>query len=199
MLTRVHQSVAVPAQASGYTLLEVLVTIVVLAIGMLGLANLQMKVHLSDAEAFQRAQAVNLLQDISGRIEVNRANAANYVTGNANPIGTGDDQPADCTALATGAPRDRCEWSNALKGAAEQKGGTNVGAMVGARGCVTQVQAADPSAGVCTPGIYRITIAWQGMHSTRSPALACGEDLYGDDAYRRVVSSTVVVGLPTCL
>lgn len=184
---------------AGYTLLEVLVTVVVLAIGLLGLANLQMKVHVSDAEAFQRAQAVNLLQDIAGRIEVNRANAADYVTGTANPLGTGDAQPSDCTSLAIGVVRDRCEWSNALKGAAEKKGTDDVGAMVGARGCITQVQAEDASPGVCSAGIYRITIAWQGMQETRAPGLACGKDLYGSDAHRRVVSSTVVVGLPSCL
>lgn len=184
---------------AGYTLLEVLVTVVVLAIGLLGLANLQMKVHVSDAEAFQRAQAVNLLQDIAGRIEVNRANAADYVTGTANPLGTGDAQPTDCTTLAIGVVRDRCEWSNALKGAAEKKGTDDVGAMLGARGCVTQIQAEDASTGVCSAGIYRVTIAWQGMQETRAPSLACGKDLYGTDAHRRVVSSTVVVGLPSCL
>ena len=184
---------------SGYTLLEVLITVVVLAIGLLGLANLQMMVHVSDAEAFQRAQAVNLLQDIAGRIEVNRANAADYVTGTDNPLGTGDGQPADCTTLAIGVVRDRCEWSNALKGAAEKKGTDDVGAMLGARGCVTQIQAENASAGVCNAGIYRITIAWQGMQETRAPGLACGKDLYGTDAHRRVVSSTVVVGLPSCL
>lgn len=184
---------------AGYTLIEVLITVVVLAIGLLGLANLQMKVHVSDAEAFQRAQAVNLLQDIAGRIEVNRANAVDYVTGTANPLGTGDAQPTDCTSLAIGVVRDRCEWSNALKGAAEKKGTDDVGAMVGARGCITQIQAENASAGVCSAGIYRVTIAWQGMQETRAPALACGKDLYGTDAHRRVVSSTVVVGLPSCL
>ena len=76
----------------------------------------------------------------------------------------------------------------------------NVGAMTGARGCITQVQAKDESTGVCTQGIYQLTIAWQGMHPTLAPAQACGRDLYGaDDKLRRAISVRVAVGLPHCV
>jgi type IV pilus assembly protein PilV len=70
--------------------------------------------------------------------------------------------------------------------------------MIGARGCITQVQAPDPAAGVCRPGIYQITVAWQGMNATAAPLSDCGKNQYGPDAYRRAVSTQVTIGLPTC-
>jgi type IV pilus assembly protein PilV len=180
-------------------MLEVLVTIVILAFGMLGLAGLMTKLHVTEMEAYQRAQAVLLLSDMVERINTHRAAAATYVTGSASPLGVGDTQPASCTALAMGAARDQCEWSNLLKGASETKAGQNAGAMLGARGCVEQMQAANPATGVCTPGVYRVTVTWQGFNPTAAPALACGSGLYGAQAgLQRAIATNVAVGLPQC-
>ncbi len=181
----------------GTSLLEVLITIVILAFGLLGLAGLQGKIQQAEVESFQRAQATLLLADMYESISANRANAANYVS--ANPIGTLDSQPTDCTTVTPQASRDICEWSNALKGASEKMGTNNTGAMEGGRGCIGQVQAPDPSPGVCTPGIYQITVVWQGMNPTAAPALACGQGLYTQDTTRRAISSQVTVGLPNCI
>ena len=49
----------------GFTLLEVLITIVILAFGLLGLVGLQTRMQLTEAEAFQRTQATLLLADVS--------------------------------------------------------------------------------------------------------------------------------------
>jgi len=181
----------------GTSLLEVLVTIVILAFGLLGLAGLQAKIQLTEAESFQRAQATLLLADMHERISVNRDNAANYVSTGA--IGTGDTQPTDCTAVTLQASRDICEWSNALKGASEKMGTNNTGAMEGGRGCISQVQAPDASAGVCFPGVYQITVVWQGKNPTSASALTCGQGLYTPDTTRRAISSQVTVGLPHCM
>ena len=178
----------------GTSLIEVLITMVILAFGLLGLAGMQSKLHLTTSESYQRAQAIVLLNDMSERINANRAQAANYVT--ASPLGTDDSEPADCTVVAAGPARDKCEVSNALKGAAEKKSSANIGAMTSARGCVTVIQAQDST--TCTPGIYQVTVAWQGLHKTKAPEEACGKDQYGDDAYRRAISVRVAVGLPTC-
>jgi type IV pilus assembly protein PilV len=183
----------------GVTLLEVLVTIVILAFGLLGLAGLQMKIQTAQTESYQRAQAIVLLSDMLERINANRANAASYVTGTASPLGVGDTQPTSCTTLAMGSARDQCEWSNALKGAAEQKGSQNLGAMMGGRGCIEQLQAANPATGVCTPGEYRVTVIWQGLNQTVAPALACGNTLsYGAPALRRAVSANITAALLLC-
>jgi type IV pilus assembly protein PilV len=70
--------------------------------------------------------------------------------------------------------------------------------MVGARGCVEQLQAPNPAAGVCEPGIYRLSVAWQGMHPTKASSLPCGANQYGPDSNRRVISVRLAVGLPAC-
>jgi type IV pilus assembly protein PilV len=182
----------------GAALLEVMVAILITSFGLLALAGLQTKMNAALMEGFQRAQALTLLEDMTQRIQVNQNQHANYI---AASLGTGDGQPTDCTTLATPtrANVDQCEWSNALKGAAETSNGATIGAMLGARGCVEQLQAASVAAGACVPAIYRISVAWQGLNATVAPAVSCGVDLYGDDdSLRKVISSRVIVPLPNC-
>lgn len=187
-----------PPRCSGFSLIEILVTIIIITFGLLGLAGLQLKIQNAEMESYQRGQALLLLNDMVERLTANRANAAGYVS--ADAFGTGDSQPADCTGVAAGAARDQCEWSNALKGSAETSGTANVGAMIGARGCISEIQAADSTAGVCAPGIYEVQVAWQGIGATVAPAEAksCGEGQYGQETLRRVISGRVTIGLTSC-
>ena len=137
---------------TGFLMLEVLITIIILAFGLLGLAGLQAKIQQAESESYQRVQALLLLEEMLNRISTNRANAASYVS--ANPLGTGDSQPASCASLS-GAAKDLCEWSASLKGAAERQSGSGgaIGAMAGARGCVELLA-------VSTPPVHRVTVAW---------------------------------------
>lgn len=188
------------ARQRGFTMLEVLITLVILAFGILGLANLQAKVHAVEIESYQRAQAVLLLENMVSRINANRANAAAYVTGTATPLGEGE--VASCAAPVTLAQIDQCQWSTSLKGVAETRGGTNVGAMTGARGCVEQL-VAPVGAPTCTAGVYRVTVTWQGMNATAAPSLLCAQTIagtspYGGDALRRAIAARVTIGLPGC-
>ena len=181
----------------GSTLIEVLVTIVILAFGLLGLVGLQAKTQLAEVESYQRAQAIVLLTDMVDRINANRSTAPAYAGGSV--FGTGFTDPSPCPTAA-GAARDQCEWSVALKGAAEKRSSSNVGVMNGGRGCITQLQAPDPTPATCTPGIYLVSVAWQGLNLTSTPGAgaACASGSYGDDRYRRVISARVVVGMPEC-
>jgi type IV pilus assembly protein PilV len=179
------------------SLIEVLVTMVVLAFGLLGLAAFQAKAQVGSIESYQRAQAAVLLQDMQSRLSGNSANADSYLT--ADPLGTGDALDTDCSGEPAGSARDKCEWSAALKGAAEQREKVSGGAMEGARGCITRVRDKNEAAGVCTPAVYLVSVAWQGRHATRAPAQACGKGKYGDDTNRRAISARVAVGLPTCV
>ena len=54
-------------QDSGYILLEVLVTIVILVFGLLGLAGFQLRTSVAEHEAYQRVQALILVQDMAKR------------------------------------------------------------------------------------------------------------------------------------
>jgi type IV pilus assembly protein PilV len=140
---------------AGFSLIEVLVTIVIVMVGLLGLAGLQARAFTAQLESYQRSQALVLVKDMAGRIEANRKNAAAY-TGVTLGVG------GACAAGTTVAAQDLCDWHNALLGSAE--GGTS-GAMIGARGCVFQEVA--PASGVA--GIYQVVVAWQGMNSTADP------------------------------
>src|SRR4030067_781531 len=133
----------------GFSLIEVLVTIVILMIGLLGLAGLQVRALTSQMESYQRSQALVLLKDMADRIEANRANASAYVT--TTPRGTGY---GTCAASGVGSAGDLGEWHDALLGAAEvDSSGNKGGAMVGARGCIYEIAAAIPANGVTGPAL----------------------------------------------
>ena len=178
-----HMRLDAASRQGGVTLIEVLVSIVIVVIGLLGLAGLQARINLAEMEAFQRAQAIVLLQDMSDRINANRRTPMSYVT--ATPLGAGQ-SVQDCSAM-TGATRDLCEWSNALLGAGESSGGNQVGAMIGARGCIVNTVATLPQQ-------FLVSVVWQGLNPTTAPlATACGAGSYSNEALRRAVVTTVTI------
>ena len=180
-----------PVAQRGTSLLEVLITIVILAIGLLGLAGLQTRLQSSEIEAYQRSQALILLNDMASRIATNRANADDYLT--ASPLGAGMNCPTGTTSTDL---IDAGQWCSALQGAAETLDSNNVGAMVGGRGCVEKITG--------SPGDreYRITVAWQGLTPIAAPPadVTCGEGSYNggaacvDDLCRRTVTTVVRIG-----
>ncbi len=189
-----------PQQQRGTTLIEILITMIILSFGLLGIAVFHIKSQVASLESYQRAQAVILLEDMHARMSVNPDEAALYLTPSGESLGTGTDS-ADCRSLAAGSERDKCEWNNALLGAAAaNKGDVNVGSMIGARGCIEQVQELIETGAGCQPGIYLITVAWQGMHATRKPSPTCGSGEYGAESagLRRAMSSRVAIAAPAC-
>jgi type IV pilus assembly protein PilV len=66
----------IAARESGFTLLEVLVTAVIIAVGLLGLAGLQAKMAATQMEAYQRAHALVLVEDMAARINSQRRSNA---------------------------------------------------------------------------------------------------------------------------
>jgi len=182
----------------GALMIEVLVTIVILAIGLLGLMQMQGRLQKSEMESYQRTQALMLANDMANRIAANRAYADDYVT--TSPLGTG---VTDCGNLAntslTMQEVDSAEWCLALQGAAERQGSDSLGAMIGGRGCVDSVAAGSD---------YMVTVVWQGLTPISAPPVlvGCGADLYdepagsdcadGDNAdmCRRYVTTRVRIG-----
>jgi type IV pilus assembly protein PilV len=175
---------------NGTSMIEVLVTIIILAIGLLGLAGLQSRLQSSEMEAYQRAQALILLNDMASRIAANRTEAASYAAyDSSSPLGVGMTCP---TATGTAQEFDVREWCEALQGAAESMGGSNVGAMVGGRGCIDDLGDDE----------YMVTVAWQGLNPVSAPpdSVACGEGEYDggtacvNDLCRRAVTTIVRMG-----
>lgn len=190
MLSPDRMKLPIVRRIRGVTMIEVLIAIFVLTIGLLGMAGIQSQMQLSELEAYQRAQAIVLLQDMVNRINANRrvdsTTAAEYVT--ASPLGTG---AMDCNdaSVTTIADHDLCEWNNSLYGANETKGSQTLGAMNGARGCIT-----NPT--TTMPREFVVAVAWQGMRPTIAPAeTTCGQGSYGpDDRMRRALIAHVVIG-----
>lgn len=188
----------------GSALLEVIITMVILAIGLFGLAGLQARVIQVEQESYQRGQALVLVNDIVERINANRGGAADYPSATwpaaPIPVGTGDARNLATACPASGAARDLCEWSALLKGASVASMGNPFGNMGNARGCITQIQALDATPGVCQPGIYQIEVVWQGKSDLFAPpaSIKCGTNLYGKETFRRAITTRVSVGTPTC-
>lgn len=181
----------------GISLVEVLVSMMILAFGLLSLVVLHGRLHVLQAESYQRSQALVLLNDMASRIQLNRYDADFYAAAapTAAPLGTG---PNPCPGA--GAERweaDVSEWCAALKGAAETLGGNQVGAMVGARACVENI----------APSEYLVTVAWQGMGPIEAPppGVSCGANEYDgpagspceNDVCRRVVTTLVRIATLT--
>src|SRR3954454_4443864 len=94
--------------ARGFTLIDVLISIIVLAFGMLSLARVMAQASLGELEAYERSQAMTLAQDMVERINLNRKDAAAYVGAYA-AASTGAGL-GGCAAVAAGTLRDTCEW-----------------------------------------------------------------------------------------
>jgi type IV pilus assembly protein PilV len=179
----------------GFAMIEVLVTLVIVLLGLLGAASVLVRSHQSSMEAYQRTQALVLLEDMLDRISANRPVADCYAVttaGTGTPhLGTGYAGTPSC-GLGTPeqqatAIRDLQQWSQLLRGAAEtDAAGAFVGAMIGARGCVSYDAASDT---------YSVTVTWQGLGPTAAPPdeIRCGRGLYGDDAQRRALTLSMQI------
>ena len=193
-------------RSSGFTMLEVLISLLVMSLGLLGLAALQVRAQQAELESYQRAQALVLLQDMVDRINANRKTAGCYAftplpdTGTTF-VGTGATALTCAGAYGTTQTRARADadvaaWDALLKGSAEALGGNQVGAMIGARGCVSLDT-------TVTPNVYRVSVAWQGTVSTVNPTtvdptFTCATGQYGSDLQRRVVSYSFPLACLSC-
>lgn len=93
----------------GATLIEVLVAIVVLAIGLLGMAMLQVTSVQSNHSAYYRSQVTILASDLADRMRANRTAALGSAYEFDFPTSS-----STHTVSGTQAQKDKAEWLNAL-------------------------------------------------------------------------------------
>lgn len=103
----------------GVGMLEILVAVLVISIGILGLATLQGTATRQNSNAYLRSQATILAHDIAERMRANRENADAYV------LAMTDDPPTGTSRAA----EDLNEWISSIEmllpqgdGAIEQNG-----------------------------------------------------------------------------
>jgi type IV pilus assembly protein PilV len=166
--------------ARGFTLIEVLVTLLLITVSLIGMAGMQLAAKRAGYQAMQRSQAMALAQEALERIRANPGQAAAYHTGlGAAALGGGKlaAPELDCAAAkaectpAQLALWDRWQWERKLDGMA---GG---GGLIEPRACIVF----NAAAGRPNSGQIRIILNWRGP-SALSDAIQAGEELCGTDA-----------------
>ncbi|MGB5439075.1 MAG: type IV pilus modification protein PilV [Gammaproteobacteria bacterium] len=187
----------------GLTMIEVLVTLIILSVGLLGLAGLQGVAKRSSHQAYQRTLATQLVDGIIERIRANPTAAANYHTGTSSPLGgatRGESAPSpDCSSstctAAQMASYELWSWEQAIDGATitEDIGGvsTKEGGLIVPAGCI--VFAAD--AGKTNTGKLSVILSWRGLSEITDAAesgVACGSGA-ADARRRQTVVNTYII------
>lgn len=95
----------------GFGLIEILVALLILAIGLLGMASLQTKGMQMTTGTQARTQAILLADDLIERARANRQNLAQYAVNSGNPPNCDTGFSIDNANVAAD---DLDEWRNAL-------------------------------------------------------------------------------------
>lgn len=205
-----HRSRAPLTRASGFSLIEILVTVVIMAVGMLAMAAVQVMSKRANLESAQRTTATTLASDILERMRINASQLDNYTA--SLPVGGGvrsvptkvcSTSGNNCTAFEL-YEFDMYTWEQALMGAGEVNAdGDKVGGLVNPTACILTTV---PVGTTDRSGEYLIAIAWRGSTALSNPAnpvspapavdaYACGQDTgkyhtdtaSADNKYRRVL------------
>ena len=196
---------------SGTTLIEVLITLVVLAFGLLGIGALQLISKRSNFEALQRTTATAIANDIIERMRANSNALLTYAGDPSTPsfditgaLWSSEPVP-NCTAASPCLPNavgstadladhDIWEIEQALIGAAEQADGNDSGGLTQPTACIRTTVAAGLTN---RTGQYIITIAWRGQAKLSDPDTTntCGQTSgrynsdgsTSDNAHRRLL------------
>lgn len=156
---------------AGFGIVEVMVALVVLAVGMLGIASLYVTSLQSSGSAISRMQAVNLAGDLADRIRANRFARTDY---------TGDGTTHDCSGATDCSQTDMAEndvflWKKQIR---DLLPGNPDGGVVYTAG------AGD------VPDTYAITVSWK--EATRGNGQDAG-DTNGDDTDGSQLSYTLTM------
>ena len=199
MIDSSKSTAAGPAE-QGVSLIEVLITLVVLSIGLLGMAGLQVLSKQANFEAYQRTLATHLVDSMIERIKANPTDAANYQTGSSgvnSPLGGATikteptpacDNGNSCTNTQLRA-HDLWAWEQMIDGAMVQDSNNNsVGGLFNPRGCIIHT----PEAKKTNTGRVTVILTWGSQIETsdaiQSGEATCGGGKAGSDSNRRQVS-----------
>ncbi|MBY6073340.1 type IV pilus modification protein PilV [Marinobacter salsuginis] len=158
-------------RAGGFTMIEILVTLFILAIGLLGLAGLLFEGMRNNQGSYLRTQASILAYDMADRMRANRAEAQGGSYGGFSTATIQSTTLPACTGQAAGCSPsdqvtvDQVEWTLQVQGT-----GGDMAMLPGGVGTIAHDAAS---------GIYTVTIQWDEA----SRAGDAGEDIAGDNSY----------------
>lgn len=150
-------------QQAGTSVIEVLVSLLLVSVGFMAAAAVQWQLVASAEDSRQQADAVALLEPIAQAMHANRQQASAYLT-DLKGLGQGTSCPF---AGYSAASRDMAAWCAQLQQTVPQR-------LWGARGCVEALSA----------GRYRLTVAWRGFGAASAPpaSIGCAAHVYDDSA-----------------
>ncbi len=183
-----------PRRLTGFTLIEVLVAMVIVSVGLLGIAGLVVESQKNAFEVQQRATALQLAEDLMGRVNANPDGIASY----AVDLSAKPDEPAtlcdsansNCSPVQM-AEFDLWQWGQALYGTEiKTEDDLDVGGLVSPMACIDVVGSR-----------LSVSIVWRGKFTRPDikAAEACGdgENQYtstADNDLRRIMTLNTRVG-----
>lgn len=181
----------------GFSLVEVMVSVLVTSVSVVGMAGMQVTSKRAGYEAIQRTSATSMAMDVLERIRSNPRVLSSYAAaglgGSTITVEPSPNCSNDTTEICTAgqlAAHDLWEWEQAIDGLAETRdiSGTTVatGGLLNPTGCIE-----------VSGNMVTVTMAWQGYEALSDPGTnTCGSGLgkYGtDDANRQVISVTTFI------
>lgn len=179
---------------NGFSLIELMVTIVIFSVGLLGVAGLQIVSKRATFEAMQRSTAsqiaFGLLEDmrangpaLASYLAIGQVGQNSITSTTATTVSTCADMAAPCNSVDIAA-RDLSHWEIMLDGGMEAGPNGGAGGLVSPAACIT-----GPPFAVA--GIYTVSVVWRGTAAIADPGInACGatSGQYGaGNVFRRVV------------
>lgn len=141
----------------GFTLVEVLVALVVLSVGMLGIAALYLDGLRAGRTALYRSTAVTLAADMADRIRANATAGAAYAGTGPGAAGDCVNGDVDCTAGELAAD-DWSDWSRQLESQLPEGATGEVLVDVAAPAPTYTITVAWPETGQEQPASYSLTV-----------------------------------------
>ncbi len=183
-------------EAKGFSLVEVLVSLVILVVGGIGIFNLHLVAKRGSFESLQQTQASFYAYDIISRMKLNRNQLADYegtYVGDldgpkscdvALNVGGGNGGVI-CTNLQTQA-WDLYQWEQLMNGADETKGTRSIGGLDTPTACID----------ISDTGGVLVVITWRGIRVV-SDGAGSAEDFVKNcgiaDKRRRTYSVNTVI------
>ncbi|MDP5145135.1 type IV pilus modification protein PilV [Shewanella sp. ULN5] len=147
------------AKVKGFSLIEVMVSLLILVIGLIGIFNLHIVAKRGSFESFQQTQASYYANDIINRMKLNRSRLAQY-DDNSPYVDMPSTAPKSCNGAALCSADelmawDLYEWRASFSGASEKIGEKNVGGLDTPTACI------EVNANTVT-----VVLAWRGIRKT---------------------------------
>ncbi|PMG43199.1 type IV pilus modification protein PilV [Shewanella sp. 10N.286.52.B9] len=151
-----------PVKRNGFSLIEVMVSLVILTVGLIGIFNLHIVAKRGSFESFQQTQASYYANDIINRMRLNASELVAYGSATGTKYtGTSLTAPSkSCTGATLCTPGelqlwDVYEWQASFIGESEKESGSNVGGLPSVESCI-----------FVKPQEVVVVITWKGVRKS---------------------------------